>query len=592
MFAWFDHDSNDPIAADLWADDLERFDAVTSPAEARALLEEAEAEARARSQGARGPCWVFALDFECAPWFDRAFALAFAHRPAGRLRLWRFGRYQWLPTDEATAQAAASVVDPVAGLLDWQAGWRKERYRQAFDRVQHYLREGDCYQVNLTFPWHAVAYGDPLALYLHLKAAQAVPHGAYLPLPDGGAILCRSPELFFSRQDDEVVCRPMKGTARPGASGWVDEKTRAENVMIVDLIRNDLSRLAPQRGVAVPVLFREERYATVTQLTSTIVARGVSASLWEILAALFPCGSVTGAPKRRALEIITELETQPRGLYCGALGYLLPGGTVKAIVPIRTLEIDAARRATLGVGSGVVIDSDAHAEWRECALKTRFVRNIAPPVGLIETLRWERGHGAPLWRGHLARARRSARALGIPFSEERFTRAVEAAVEEAEATAATLRVRVEIAPNGACAARATPWAPPETPVRFCVSDAVTIDPDDPLQRHKTTRRHHYDALLAAAVAEGLFDAVVMNRRGELVEGCRSTLFLRFPGESRLATPPLASGCLAGVLRAQLLASGTAYERTLTPADWARAEAVYLGNALHGLLPALRVPSDH
>ncbi|MBW7657504.1 chorismate-binding protein [Hydrogenophilus thermoluteolus] len=592
MFAWFDtpeSDSGTPL--EIWAEPLEAYHETTDPNEARQLLNAAEREAHHSKSDADGPLWAFALDYECAPWFDRAYANAFTHRPPGRLRLWRFGRYRVLPSDVADTTAAKRQwhpcgADDPAGFLGWHTPWTPAHYQAAFARIHHYLTTGDCYQVNLTFPWYARCYGSPLALYRRLKAAQPVPHGAFLPLPDGGAILCRSPERFFARRGNRVICQPMKGTAPPNAVNWLDEKTRAENVMIVDLIRNDLSRLAPTAGVHVAQLFTETHYATVTQLTSTIVAEGVYATLWEILTALFPCGSVTGAPKRRAMEIIGELETAPRGVYCGAIGMLLPGGAIECAVPIRTLTIDPHGHTVFSVGSGIVIDSDPTTEWQECLLKGRFVQALPAPIGLIETMRWEPDVGCALWPYHVARIRSSAAALGIPFDEAAFTAAVERAALLAQTQAVPLRIRAELAPDGTVTSTATPWAPPALPVRFRITQDLVIDPTDPLQRHKTTRRAHYDRLLAEALAHGCFDYLVTNTRGELVEGCRTTLFVQFPGEPKLATPPLASGCLAGVLRAKLLAEGDAVEWPLTPADLTRAEQLYLGNALHGLLPAV------
>ncbi|BBD77207.1 chorismate-binding protein [Hydrogenophilus thermoluteolus] len=588
MFAWFDlpAENGNVQRRALWAEPLTAFHETSDAAAARTLLTTAEDEAKQSPASSDGPFWAFALDYECAPWFDHAFSSAFTARPAGRLRLWRFARYQTLSDRVATQSAHSRVSDPIAGLLNWRCAWDQTHYYQAVERILHYLREGDSYQVNLTFPWYAETYGDPLALYLRLHAQQPVPHGAYLPFPNGGAILCRSPERFFLRRGRRISCRPMKGTAPPNASGWIDDKTRAENVMIVDLIRNDLSRLSPAGGVQVPNLFQEERYATVTQLTSTIVAEGVDAPLWAILAALFPCGSVTGAPKRRAMEIIAELEPHPRGIYCGAIGYILPGGDVEAVVPIRTLTIDRNGGATYSVGSGIVIDSKPASEWQECLLKGRFVQGLPAMVGLIETLRWEPADGCVLWPYHIARIRASAKALGIPFDEAQFAHAVTTAAQEDPDGNHPLRIRAELAPDGTVRATATHWQQPATPVRFRIAREPAINPSDPLQRHKTTRRAHYDRLLAEALAHGCFDYLVTNTRGELVEGCRTTLFVQFPGEPKLATPPLATGCLAGVLRAKLLAEGDAVERPLTPADLTRAEQLYLGNALHGLLPAV------
>lgn len=588
-FAWFDTHPQEADAI-LWADPLTDYHETDQPEIAQVLLAKAEAEARrcpsppADAPGA-GPVWAFALDYECAPWFDPAFAAAFRDRPPGRLRLWRFAQSEALPSKEAEARASLRIADPTAGFLDWQAAWQEADFVAAVERIHAYLRAGDAYQINLTFPWYARYYGEPLALYLRLRTAQPVPYGAYLPIPGGGAILCRSPELFFRRTGNKIVCRPMKGTTRPGIDGWVDAKTQAENVMIVDLIRNDLGRLAPPGGVRVSELFTIERYATLQQLTSTVVAGGVEAPLWTILAALFPCGSVTGAPKRRALEIIAELEPAPRGVYCGAIGVLLPGGDLQVAVPIRTLEVTADRRATLGVGCGIVIDSEPHTEWQEALLKTRFARTLPAAVGLIETLRWQGPEGSALLSYHEARLRASAAALGIPFDPAAWQEALAAATRNAS-PGTDVRLRVVLQPDGTLTASVTPFVPAALlPVSVVLAVAPVIDERDPLQRHKTNRRAHYDRLLAEVTAQGHFDALVCNRRGELVEGCRSTLFVRFPGDPLLHTPPLASGALAGVLRAHLIATGQAVERRLTPQDLAAAETLFLGNAVQGLLPA-------
>jgi len=588
VFAWFDTHLESLLSppGDIWAETLIGYHESTERNQAKTLLDAAEAQAQqTRTVDQKPfPVWVFTLDYECAPWFDPAFANAFRHRPPGRLRLWHFAHGQWLHPEQALTRAQEQVSDPIAGFLNWEPNWSPATYGDSVRRILRYLRAGDAYQVNLTFPWYARYYGSPIALYLALRAQQPVPCGAYLPLPDGGAILSRSPERFFLRLGKRLICRPMKGTAPVDAGDWLDEKTAAENVMIVDLIRNDLGRLAPPGGVHVAELFTVEPYATLKQLTSTIVAEPITAPLWTILTALFPCGSVTGAPKRRAIEIIAELESAPRGLYCGAIGVILPGGDLLVTVPIRTLLLEPNHTATLGVGSGIVIESDADAEWRECHLKTAFARQLPVRVGLIETIRWRGAQGAPLLPWHEDRVAASAAALGIPWDRDRWHQAV---VQAAAANpAAEWRIRLVLNPDGTITAATTPYLPPAgRPVRFLIADSPVIDETDPLQRHKTTRRGRYDALLAQVTQEGYFDALLCNRRGELVEGCRTTLFVRFPEDPLLYTPPLESGCLAGVLRASLIASGRAAERPLSPADLKAAEAIFLGNAVHGLIPA-------
>ncbi len=598
LFAWFDDDVSGNLH--LWCEELTAFHSFTDAATAKAWW---HAHVDAAAVSPRPAVTVFAFEYETAPWFEPKFAGAFAHRPPGQLMVWQFEKAHWLSPEEAYVRAEAltaqlSERERTAGLIDWHCAQTELGYRESLARIRAYLHAGDTYQVNYTFFWHARRFGHPLALYQRLRAQQPVPHGAYLPLPDGSAILCRSPELFFQRQGKRLVCRPMKGTAPVEAmSDWRDDKTRAENVMIVDLIRNDLGRLAPAGGVRVTELFTRERYATLEQCTSTIVAAPVTVTWWEVLAALFPCGSVTGAPKRRTMELIAELETEPRGIYCGAIGYVLANGDGKAIVPIRTLECHADGHVRLGVGSGIVYDSDPSAEWHECALKTRFARALASPVSLIETMRWEPTlPHLPRWPQHWARLVQSARMLGmrLPAQDEvllAITRALPTPLPEAPQ-----RVRVQLDPDGRVEVRVVPLPPlPPEPLLIGWASAVLppheacLSSRDPLQRHKTTRRRYYDAALAAASARGWFDVLFCNDAGRVVEGARSNVFVCFDDDPCLFTPPLTDGCLDGVLRAELIATGVAKEMPLIPEDLTRAEMVYVGNALYGLRRANVLP---
>lgn len=498
----------------------------------------------------------------------------------------RWGRCDLLDRESADTLFAAVLrqlpADAAnAGVAGLNAGEDSNAYRNAVERIRRLIGAGDCYQVNFTFPATARCHGDPLALYCRLRDSQAVRYGGFVRHA-GRVTLSRSPELFVAREGQRLTTRPMKGTAPVGQAQALrtSAKDRAENLMIVDLLRNDLGRLAPKGGVRVTNLFEIEDYATVHQMTSTVVAEPVDARLGEIIRALFPCGSVTGAPKIRAMEIIRELEASPRGLYCGALGWISPDGDFSLNVPIRTLEIDEARNVTLGIGSGIVADSEATSEWAECAAKARFLTALEPAFDLFETLRFEGGrHPYPLQALHLARLGRSAAALGFRFDSSAIRVLLARTASELEGMG-NCRVRIALAANGEATishARLDPL--PEQPSVMLATD--TLDSGDPLLAHKTTRRTLYDRALQTATAAGHFDALFFNQAGELCEGARSNVFLRIGGE--LLTPPLHCGLLPGVMRQALLEAGQARERVLHRADIERAEAIYVSNALRGLV---------
>lgn len=448
-------------------------------------------------------------------------------------------------------------------------------YRAALQRIQQWIAAGDCYQVNFTFPFEFDWFGAPLDLYARLRQRQPVRYGGFVG-DDRQGIVSLSPELFVERRGERLLTRPMKGTApldAPPEALRDSLKDRAENLMIVDLLRNDLGRIAANGSVRVERLFEIEDYPSVRQMVSEISATVAGRSFGEILSALFPCGSITGAPKIRAMQIIGELEPAPRGIYTGAFGWLAPDGDCRLNVAIRTLELGADRRGKMGIGSGIVADSEAAAEWAECSLKAAFLRDCDPGLQLIETLRRENGV-YPMWAGHYERLRRSAAWLGFPVDEQALLRAL-----AEQPTAGTWRVRLTLNKAGKIEVQSFPLAatPPQTQGAWLAGTA--IDADDPLRRHKTTARAVYDAALAGLPAD-VFDVVFLNQRGEVAEGARSNVFVERDGV--LQTPPLSSGALPGVLRARLLASGRAREAVLLPADLA--DGFCLGNALRGLVP--------
>ncbi|HEX5126143.1 MAG TPA: aminodeoxychorismate synthase component I, partial [Rhodocyclaceae bacterium] len=352
--------------------------------------------------------------------------------------------------------SALSPQEREAGLLSLTPSIEHAHYVDLVHRALNYIREGDCYQINLTFPMRGQFFGDPLALFERLREAQPVHYGALIRNNDKW-ILSRSPELFVARRNMQLECKPMKGTALRHTDAARDAeqatalrgsaKDCAENLMIVDLIRNDLGRLSPAGGVQVTQLFELETYRTIHQLTSTVLAEPVTATLLQVLRALFPCGSITGAPKIRAMQIIRELERNARGLYCGALGWIAPNGDYTLNVPIRTLHTAPGGSCRMDIGSGIVADSIAGNEYAECLSKARFATAICEEFQLIETMRFDAGDVPfALLEGHIARLARSAKELVFNFDEKKAREQIDRFASQLEPH--TQRVRLLLARNG------------------------------------------------------------------------------------------------------------------------------------------------
>jgi para-aminobenzoate synthetase/4-amino-4-deoxychorismate lyase len=447
------------------------------------------------------------------------------------------------------------------------------------------IAAGDIYQANLTFPATAPVSGHPVALFRRLWQVARPPLAALVHRGGGAWWLSLSPELFFRLAAGAIVTRPMKGTARrladpaadaAAAAGLAaDPKNRAENLMITDLIRNDLSRIAESGSVRVDRLFAVERFATVHQMTSTVVAR-TRADAAGVLAALFPCGSITGAPKVRAMEVIAALEQRPRGLYCGAIGWIAPGGGEAAFsVAIRTLELEPGTPgvARLGLGAGIVADSDAAAEWAECRAKGAFL-TAARPGALIETMRRETDGTIPRLGRHLDRLAGSADWLGWPLDRA----AIEARLATLPAAATDQRLRLLAGESGAFAVQLSAAPPaPSRPWRVALS-ALPVTADDWRLHHKSDARGFYDRARREA---GTDEVLFVDRDGRLTEGSFTSLFVERDG--RLLTPA-GPGLLKGVLRAELLDGGLAQEAWLGTADLA--DGFLLGNSLRGLVRAV------
>ena len=480
----------------------------------------------------------------------------------------------------------------------------REAYLKNIAAIKAHIHAGDVYQINYT---GAVTFdydGPPFLLYQGLRRRQRVAYGAFLNLDAHRQVLSCSPELFFRRQGDRMVTRPMKGTVRRGRTydedeqlrAWLacDEKSRAENLMIVDLLRNDLSRCCVPGSVRVPALFTTERYETLFQMTSTVEGRlqeGIRYA--DLFRALFPCGSVTGAPKVRAMQIIHALEAHPRGPYCGAIGFIAPDRRAVFSVAIRTLTLDEGRGA-MGTGSGIVWDSDPGDEYEECLLKARFLTDMqVPPAArrdfsLIETMRYD--GGLPLLDLHLARLQASALYFGFEYDDA----AVRALIQERTARLGPgdrCKVRLLLAHDGRATLTmdALHEAVPREPVRL-MRATPRVDPSDVFFYHKTTHRRLYEETYQAARQAGFDEAYFCNDRGEVTEGSRTNLFIR-QGD-RLLTPPISSGLLAGVYRQHLLATRPeASEQILYEDDLRTATAVYVCNAVWGLREAMLVDAE-
>lgn len=525
------------------------------------------------------PGWVVvALDYELGYLLEPKAAPVNWQSAESRplARFWRFARRIPMSASEAEDWLSEAAGDGAAGVGGVQPSIALDEYLAAVDRIKQLIAEGDCYQVNYTFPLHFEWFGRPLDLYRRLRERQPVRYGGLVGDASGG-LISLSPELFIERQGGRLLTRPMKGTlprGLPAEQLLSSEKDRAENLMIVDLLRNDLGRIAENGSVVVDRLFEIEDYPTVWQMVSEVSARIGECRFIDVLRALFPCGSITGAPKIRAMQIAAELEAGPRGLYTGALGLLAPNGDFRLNVAIRTLELASGGTGKLGIGSGIVADSQPEAEWQECLLKARFLRDCDPGLKLIETLRRENGR-YPHLDGHLARLRRSATWFGFTLDEAALLRLLADQPERG-----TWRIRLTLDASGQLGVQSFALSDEGATHRYARLAEGRIDSTNPLRRHKTTERLLYDEALAAVASDlEIFDVVFLNERGEVAEGARSNVFVERDGV--LLTPPLRSGCLPGVLRAELLASGRAQEAALWPADLAT--GFWLGNALRGLI---------
>ena len=544
---------------------------------AHRLDEVAAVIAAAERQALAGRWVVGFVAYEAAPAFDAALKV---QPPDDCLPLAAFAVYGEPDTEAGSDTGGEFSCGP------WRMTTARARIDAAIGTIQRGIDEGDYYQVNLTTRLRADFGGDGRALFAALRAAQPDAYCAHL---DGGAwqLLSVSPELFFDRRPDgTLTTRPMKGTAPRHADAAADAaaaqalrasaKEQAENLMIVDLLRNDLARVAATGTVRVPRLFDVEALPSAWQMTSTVQATTrPEVTLTDVFRALFPCGSVTGAPKVAAMAAIAKLEDAPRGAYCGAIGLIRPGGHASFSVAIRTVAIDPARsRAECGIGSGIVADSAAAAEYAEWLVKRRFLLRATAAFELIETLRLEDGQ---YWLRprHLERLYASAEHFGFACDAARVDAALDALA--AQRRHGAWRVRLLLDRHGAV--RTEAFALEDVPEQPPFAMASTpVNSRDEFLGHKTTQRAVFER---HAPPPGRFDTLLWNERGEITEFTRGNVVVELAG--RRVTPPLACGLLPGVLRAELLARGDIHEQVVHLADLPHATGIWFINSVRGAL---------
>ena len=534
-------------------------------------LEKVEAECTRNGRYAAG-----FLSYEASPAFDRALTT----RPPDRFPLLWFGIYS-----DAAARSLEGFPAPLATLTDevWTPSVSAARYAEVFEHLQDLIRNGDTYQVNYTYRLRTRLKSDPLAMFLQLAAAQRPPFGAYVDTGDW--MLCSaSPELFFHRAGTTIESRPMKGTAARGLWFAQDierarqlresDKARAENVMIVDMVRNDLGRIARPGTVRVTNLFEVERYPTVLQLTSTVTGE-TQASLTQAMAALFPAASITGAPKARTMEIIADLECSPRRIYTGSIGFIEPGGRAQFNVAIRTVLVEAAtREAEYGVGGGIVADSVVGDEWEESRVKAKVLATLPPSFDLLETMLWRPDAGYVLLARHLKRLLQSADYFGFQLDlldvRDQLDRLA------LDLPQVPQRIRMLVSRGGAVSLSATAVDVDEGFSSVALA-AFPIDSANVFLYHKTTNRQIYEEAVAAR--PGFADVLLHNEKQQVTESTIANLVVEIAGE--LLTPPIESGLLPGTLRAHLLDERRIQERTITVDEMRQADATYLLNSVRG-----------
>ncbi len=514
-------------------------------------LQEVEAAVQERGLYAAG-----FITYEASPAFDPAFCV---RSPSVRPLLW-FGLYRKPETEKRLSPVQASY-----SFGEWSSTINRQMYGETIEQIKQLIAAGETYQVNYTLRMRTSFQGDPWSLFSNLASAQGATCAAYIET-SAYAICSVSPELFFNLDGLHLNCCPMKGTMSRGRTSTEDrlqrlclqnsDKNRAENLMVVDMVRNDMGRIAVLGSVQVPELFTVERYPTVLQMTSTVTAE-TKAPIVDIFSALFPPASVTGTPKIHTTQIISQLETEPRNIYTGTIGFIGPQRRAQFNVAIRTVLIDLNRsQAEYGVGGGIVWDSNDASEFAECQIKAR-VLTATPPFKLLETLLWQPEEGYFLLGRHLKRLSDSADYFGIPFRPDLTAHHLETCVEKFSEQ--SCRVRLLLARDGEITTEVHLLQndTKEELLLLCLANNP-VDMANPFLYHKTTCRNVYD--VARTASSDCDDVLLFNKQGEITETTTANIVAKQDGE--LVTPPVRCGLLPGTFRAELLARGVIREKVI------------------------------
>ena len=522
------------------------------------------------------------LGYEAASAFDASYTT----HPIQHLRMW-FGLFE-----EAHAFTKLPDPDLTFTLSPWKANIDESQYLSDIQKIKDLIASGDTYQVNHTYRLNAQFDGDAYSLFHNLVHNQPNTYAAFLETPDF-AICSVSPELFFRLEGNTILCRPMKGTTSRGLSdeqdleqkNWLaqSEKNQAENVMIVDMIRNDLGHIAEPGSVQVPKLFELEQYPTLWQMTSTVTAK-TSASVPEIFKALFPCASITGAPKTRTMEIIHNLEKVPRHVYTGSIGYWAPKRQAVFNVAIRSTWIDKrSARAEYGVGGGIVWDSDAQHEFHETQVKAKVLFEKQHEFEILETLLWTATEGYSLLDEHIERMKRSARYFDFPFDEEPIRQLLNEASKGFKGEKKRIRLLLDRLGIPSLEAHNLILKHNDQPIRLrLASDAMDVQ--SPFVYHKTTIRNQY--LTDSLLRKGVDDLLFWNENGEITETSIYNIVVSM--DNHYFTPPVACGLLPGTMRQSLLDAGTLKERVILKEELSSATELFVINSVRGWQPAVLI----
>ncbi len=534
-----------------------------------------------RSANERGLYAAGFLSYEAAPAFDKALT---THGDRTFPLLW-FGLFEEaVPANRPSLSQACDDA-----FAAWQPTVKSGNYLRAIRRIKGHIRDGDTYQVNYTYRLHTRLKTDPREVFIRMTEIQRAPYGGYIETDDW-VVCSASPELFFSLDGQYLVSRPMKGTAPrgPHTAGDMNRaaelresgKNRAENVMIVDMVRNDFGRVCTFGSVRVPSLFDVEKYETLWQLTSTVEGE-TDAGLVDIMRALFPAASITGAPKVRTMEIIAALENTPRRIYTGTMGFLMPGRRAQFNVAIRTALINRnSGLAEYGTGGGIVWDSEPGPERNEAKLKARILFERRPTFSLLETMRWERASGYHLLERHLGRLADSAEYFDYRLNLEAVRSALFAEIRDTRHV--KLRVRMEVTRDGHVSLTKTrlDLRAQSSPFHVAVARHA-VDRNDPFLYHKTTHREVYDR--ARLGRSGVDDVILYNEEGEVTESTIANVVVCM--DDKCYTPPVTCGLLAGTERARMIDEGLLAERILRVDDLWKCDRLFLRNSVRGMFEA-------